>query len=176
MSLRTENNFTRAEKTHPPDPLERQIAYERVEAVKNDMMPSSGAPLLSILSYVYKTIYATCFDTMCVSLSADGLPCLGVGPLFTASLDDLNSVMFVLFHEAMHLMRRHLVKDDRAKRRDSRYQMAQEAWINYVMPPRGLKSVFPSRPVSIQRNYTMTPKKIWPSRVSLCSPRTTSST
>jgi hypothetical protein len=130
----TENNVTRAEKSFPADPVLTAAAKARVKHVKDKLMPTSCVPLLTMLSYVTRQVYATCFPTLQVQLAADKIPVLGISPEYLMGIDTDQGVMFALFHEALHLIRAHLFDPDMQKRQDDRYVLAQEAWINnYIM-------------------------------------------
>jgi hypothetical protein len=126
----TENNVTKAEKLYPADPEKTAKAKELVKNVKDRLMPTVCAPLLGMLCYITRDVYAKCFKTFQVQLAADRIPVLGISPDFVCSLESDNDIMFGLFHESMHLIRHHLLTRDLTKFSDPRWVEANEAWIN----------------------------------------------
>lgn len=75
-------------------------------------------------------VATTAVDTACVVASGDGTCLLAFNPAFFAGLG-LDGVKFVLFHEARHLVQRHLHVDE-ALRGDPVFDLAAEVTINHV--------------------------------------------
>lgn len=147
-------NVADAERLFPADPELTQRAREEIRTVKTKLMPGAQLPLLSMLNYVTREVYATCWDTMAVALAADRIPVLGISPAFTLSLSNQRGIMFVLYHEALHLLRGHLAPNTV---HDAQFTLAREAWINnYVMKLTGM-----SLPVSNGEPSAVDPKKVY---------------
>lgn len=132
----TQNNVTQAGILFPPDPQALIEARDIVEQMVNKKLPTSSLTLTSVILAVTRHVYANkeAFPTMQVQLAADRIPVLGVGVDFVVELDTPDDVMFILAHEAMHLVRQHLREVDPKLLTDEMFTMVQEAWINqYVM-------------------------------------------
>jgi len=129
----TENNVTKAETLFPADPVVTASARKKVDEAINRKMPLISSAITRVIIGVQRRVYAACIPTMQVQLAHDKLPVLGIGPEFADSLDDISGIVFVLSHEAMHLVARHLYIEDPVKRVDPRYTEVIEAWINFFV-------------------------------------------
>jgi len=129
----TENSVTQADKLFPADPAKVAEAKDRVNTAIDRRLAVSHARLATVVASVTRHVYAQCFPTMQVQLAADRIPVLGIGPDFVCSIDNPDDVKFVVAHEAMHLIVRHLFVSDMQKRTDPMYTVCIEAWINYYL-------------------------------------------
>lgn len=115
----------------------RPAAPETVaEAVrlKEAALLDFGMTESAVASWIYAKcrhqIPTTAVDTAAVIASGDGTVVLAFNPDFFVALG-LDGVKFVLFHEARHLVHRHLYTDADL-RRDPVFETATEAVINHV--------------------------------------------
>ena len=115
---------------HPADPETVAEAVRLKEAALLDFGMTNSA----IASWIYAKcryqIPTTAVATACVVASGDGTCLLAFNPEFFVGLG-LAGVKFVLFHEARHLVQRHL-HVDRELREDPVFDIAAEVTINHV--------------------------------------------
>jgi hypothetical protein len=89
-----------------PTPEEQEEAAELVTAALRSLALSSSI-LSSIIMSMMRRVYTSACDTLAVTLGGNGLPVLMVNPEFAKKLGK-DGLVFVLAHEAYHLIKRHL--------------------------------------------------------------------
>ena len=117
----------------PAAEVEPEVA-EQALRLKESALLDFGIGRSVVASWLYakchKHIATTAIPTAAVGATGDGICVLLYNPYFFASLD-LDGVSFVLFHEARHLVHRHLHVDE-VLRRDPLFTVAAEVSINHV--------------------------------------------
>jgi hypothetical protein len=102
--------------------------------LKDAALLDFGMTNSAIASWLYAKcrhqVPTTAVETACVVASGDGACLLAFNPEFFTRLG-LDGVKFVLFHEARHLIQRHLHVDE-AMRADPVFELAAEVTINHV--------------------------------------------
>ncbi|MFF9813294.1 hypothetical protein [Streptomyces sp. NPDC014006] len=118
------------ERYRPADPL----VIEEAQRLKEAALLDFGLTQSAVASWLYAKcphqIATTAVDTAAVVASGDGTCLLLYNPEFFAGLG-LDGVKFVLFHEARHLVHRHLLADPEL-REDPVFTLAAEVAINHV--------------------------------------------
>lgn len=113
----------------PADPDVLEAAKQIVAETINRKLPLASSVITSVLLSVVRRVYTTAIPTMAVTLAADGFPILLVNPDFAVQLEE-DGVMFVLVHEAYHLILLHLLADPHLREHPN-WEIATEACINY---------------------------------------------
>ncbi|MEU8117939.1 hypothetical protein AB0C21_04440 [Spirillospora sp. NPDC049024] len=128
----------------PADPEVVEQARRRKESV----LLGFGAGQSVVASWLYAKCHhhvpTTAIPTAAVAATGDGSCALLYNPYFFMELD-YDGVQFVLFHEARHLMHRHLYVDEEL-RSDPVFTMAAEVSINHVALRRLGRSGLPTIP------------------------------
>jgi hypothetical protein len=129
----------------PADPQVVEQARRRKESV----LLSFGVGQSVVASWLYAKCHhhvpTTAIPTAAVAAVGDGSCALLYNPYFFMRLD-YDGVSFVLFHEARHLMHRHLYVDEEL-RSDPVFTVAVEVSINHVALRRLGRSSLPTIPV-----------------------------
>lgn len=144
----------------PADPAVVAEAVRLKEAALVDFGMESSAIAAWIYSKCVHQIPTTAVATAAVMASGDGTCLLMFNPGFFASIG-LEDVKFVLFHEARHLIQRHLFSDEEL-RADPLFELATESTINHVALTRLRRTTLPTLdgepvgvdPREIHRQYT----------------------
>ncbi|MFB6642069.1 hypothetical protein ACFCYF_33125 [Streptomyces chartreusis] len=124
-------NDRRALEHHrPADPATVEEARRLKEAALLDFGLTESAVASWLYAKCHHQIPTTAVDTAAVVASGDGTCLLLYNPGFFARLG-LDGVKFVLFHEARHLVHRHLFTDPEL-REDPVFELACEVSINHV--------------------------------------------
>ncbi|ANP50740.1 hypothetical protein J2Z21_004513 [Streptomyces griseochromogenes] len=118
------------ERYRPADPAVVEEARRLKEAALLDFGLTQSAVASWLYSKCRHQIPTTAVDTAAVVASGDGSCLLLYNPDFFVRLG-LDGVKFVLFHEARHLVHRHLFADDEL-RADPVFTLAAEVAINHV--------------------------------------------
>ncbi|MFF7750949.1 hypothetical protein ACFZCP_17175 [Streptomyces sp. NPDC007971] len=118
------------EQYRPADPAVVEEARRLKEAALLDFGLTQSAVASWLYSKCRHQIPTTAVDTAAVVASGDGSCLLLYNPGFFVRLG-LDGVKFVLFHEARHLVHRHLFADDEL-RADPVFALAAEVAINHV--------------------------------------------
>lgn len=84
--------------------------------------------LISLITSMTRAVYTSACDTLAVTLGGDGLPMLMIHPPFAKELGK-DGMMFVLGHEAYHLILMHLNANPDL-RNNERWVLATEACVN----------------------------------------------
>ncbi|MCP2340597.1 DUF2201 family putative metallopeptidase [Actinomadura rupiterrae] len=128
----------------PADPDIVAEARKRKESALLDF----GIAQSSVASWLYAKCHhhipTTAVPTAAVLATGDGSRALLYNPHFFLELDQ-EGVKFVLFHEARHLMHRHLYVDEEL-RSDPRFTLAAEVAINHVALLRLRRDSLPTIP------------------------------
>ncbi|WP_026412412.1 DUF2201 family putative metallopeptidase [Actinomadura oligospora] len=128
----------------PADP----DVVEKARQLKEAALLDFGIGQSTIASWLYskchRHIPTTAVPTAAVIATGDGTCALLYNPHFFLELDH-EGVKFVLFHEARHLMHRHLYVDE-VLRGDPRFTLAAEVAINHVALLRLRRSALPTVP------------------------------
>ncbi|NUR44191.1 MAG: hypothetical protein HOV73_29335 [Streptomyces sp.] len=114
----------------PADPVVVAEARRLKEAALLDFGLTESAVASWLYAKCHHQIPTTAIDTAAVVASGDGTCLLLYNPDFFAGLG-LDGVKFVLFHEARHLVHRHLFADPEL-RADPVFELAAEVSINHV--------------------------------------------
>ncbi|PWI14113.1 hypothetical protein DI272_08050 [Streptomyces sp. Act143] len=114
----------------PADPEVVAEARRLKEAALLDFGLTESAVASWLYTKCHHQIPTTAIDTAAVVASGDGTCLLLYNPDFFAGLG-LDGVKFVLFHEARHLVHRHLLADPEL-RSDPVFELAAEVSINHV--------------------------------------------
>ena len=112
-----------------PEVLEE--AQNLVATVVQRRLPFQGSVLATIIMGVLRRVYTTAVDTMAVHLRNDGFPGLLINPNFALDIGE-NGCIFVLTHEAGHIIRQHLFGGDEF-RDDEFWNLSREACINNMV-------------------------------------------
>ncbi|MEU6306003.1 DUF2201 family putative metallopeptidase [Streptomyces chartreusis] len=124
-------NDRRALEHHrPADPATVEEARRLKEAALLDFGLTESAVASWLYAKCHHQIPTTAVDTAAVAASGDGTCLLLYNPGFFVRLG-LDGVKFVLFHEARHLVHRHLFTDPEL-REDPVFELACEVSINHV--------------------------------------------
>ncbi|MGI5204928.1 DUF2201 family putative metallopeptidase [Spirillospora sp. CA-108201] len=122
---------------------------EQARRRKESVLLGFGVGQSTVASWLYAKcqhhIPTTAIPTAAVAAAGDGSRALLYNPYFFMELD-YDGVRFVLFHEARHLMHRHLYVDEEL-RSDPVFTMAAEVSINHVALRRLGRSGLPTIPV-----------------------------
>lgn len=114
------------------DPVDPEIA-EQVEAIVDrwrfDLTINSVT--LSAMAEGMTPVVTRYEDTAFVTLDKFGIPLLGVNPEFVLSI--VTNGQFVLAHEMMHLLMRHLNSSDEVEQKDPLFVYACEVAINFLV-------------------------------------------
>ncbi|MFJ9893222.1 hypothetical protein ACIQPR_07805 [Streptomyces sp. NPDC091280] len=138
------------ERYRPADPAVVAEARRLKEAALLDFGLTESAVASWLYAKCHHQIPTTAVDTAAVVASGDGSCLLLFNPDFFAGLG-LDGVKFVLFHEARHLVHRHLFADPEL-REDPVFELAAEVSINHVALVRLGRSELPlldGRPTGI---------------------------
>ena len=106
-------------------------AKNLVEAVIQRRLPFKGGTLATIIMGVLRRVYTTEIPTMAVHLRNDGFPGLLINPNFALDIGE-DGCVFVLTHEAGHIIRQHLFGGDEF-RGDEFWTLSREACINNMV-------------------------------------------
>lgn len=134
----------------PADPAVVAQARRLKEAALLDFGLTESAVASWLYAKCHHQIPTTAIDTAAVVASGDGTCLLLFNPDFFAGLG-LDGVKFVLFHEARHLVHRHLFADPEL-RADPVFELAAEVSINHVALVRLRRDALPlldGRPTGI---------------------------
>jgi hypothetical protein len=118
------------ERYRPADPGTVEEARRLKEAALLDFGLTESAVASWLYAKCHHQIATTAVDTAAVVASGDGSCLLLYNPDFFVGLG-LDGVKFVLFHEARHLVHRHLFADEEL-RADPVFELACEVSINHV--------------------------------------------
>ncbi|MFF4545890.1 hypothetical protein [Streptomyces sp. NPDC001435] len=118
------------ERYRPADPAVVEEARRLKEAALLDFGLTESAVASWLYAKCHHQIPTTAVDTAAVVASGDGSCLLLYNPDFFVALG-LDGVKFVLFHEARHLVHRHLFADAEL-REDPVFELAAEVSINHV--------------------------------------------
>ena len=118
------------ERYRPADPAKVAEARRLKEAALLDFGLTESAVASWLYAKCHHQIPTTAVDTAAVVASGDGSCLLLFNPDFFVRLG-LDGVKFVLFHEARHLVQRHLFADAEL-REDPVFELASEVSINHV--------------------------------------------
>lgn len=124
------NDRRALERYRPADPATVEEARRLKEAALLDFGLTESAVASWLYAKCHHQIPTTAVDTAAVVASGDGTCLLLYNPGFFARLG-LDGVKFVLFHEARHLVHRHLFTDPEL-REDPVFELACEVSINHV--------------------------------------------
>lgn len=114
----------------PADPEVVAEARRRKEAALMDFGVGQSAVASWLYSKCHHHVPTTAVPTAAVVATGDGGCALLYNPYFFTELD-FDGVKFVLFHEARHLMHRHLYVDEEL-RADRAFTLAAEVAVNHV--------------------------------------------
>ncbi|MFC5744366.1 DUF2201 family putative metallopeptidase [Actinomadura rugatobispora] len=128
----------------PADPEVVEQARRRKESALLDFGVGQSAVASWLYAKCHHHIPTTAIPTAAVVATGDGGCALLYNPYFFAELD-FDGVKFVLFHEARHLMHRHLHVDEEL-RSDPTFTLAAEVAINHVALRRLGRSSLPTMP------------------------------
>ena len=106
-------------------------AKNLIETVIQRRLPFQGSVLATIIMGVLRRVYTTAVPTMAVHLRNDGFPGLLINPNFALDIGE-NGCIFVLTHEAGHIIRQHIFGGE-AFRDDDFWNLAKEACINNMV-------------------------------------------
>jgi predicted metal-dependent peptidase len=129
MALLDPSNMVKTlEETNPAPP---EVIEEAKDVVAKQLrgLSLSNSVLSSIIIGMLRRVYTTAVETYAVTLAGDGFPMLLINPHFAIKLGDEGGV-FVLCHEAKHLLNCHLYVDP-ALNGDPMWEMATEGTINF---------------------------------------------
>ncbi|QKG21599.1 DUF2201 family putative metallopeptidase [Actinomadura verrucosospora] len=129
----------------PGDPEAVAEARRRKEAALLDFGVGESAVASWLYAKCHHHIPTAAIPTAAVVATGDGGCALLYNPSFFLDLDP-DGVKFVLFHEARHLMHRHLHVDEEL-RRDPVFSLAAEVSINHVALRRLNRTSLPTVPV-----------------------------
>ncbi|WP_327592629.1 DUF2201 family putative metallopeptidase [Streptomyces chartreusis] len=124
------NDRRALERHRPADPATVEEARRLKEAALLDFGLTESAVASWLYAKCHHQIPTTAVDTAAVVASGDGTSLLLYNPGFFVRLG-LDGVKFVLFHEARHLVHRHLFTDPEL-REDPVFELACEVSINHV--------------------------------------------
>nr|WP_107908228.1 hypothetical protein [Streptomyces chartreusis] len=124
------NDRRALERHRPADPARVEEARRLKEAALLDFGLTESAVASWLYAKCHHQIPTTAVDTAAVVASGDGTCLLLYNPGFFVRLG-LDGVKFVLFHEARHLVHRHLFTDPEL-REDPVFELACEVSINHV--------------------------------------------
>ncbi|MFE4580314.1 DUF2201 family putative metallopeptidase [Streptomyces chartreusis] len=124
------NDRRALERYRPADPATVEEARRLKEAALLDFGLTESAVASWLYAKCHHQIPTTAVDTAAVVASGDGTCLLLYNPGFFVRLG-LDGVKFVLFHEARHLVHRHLFTDPEL-REDPVFELACEVSINHV--------------------------------------------
>ncbi|GAA3734108.1 hypothetical protein GCM10022225_15560 [Plantactinospora mayteni] len=128
------------------EPAEPEVV-ERARRLKESALLDFGVGQSVLASWLYAKchhhIATTAVPTAAVVATGDGGCALLYNPYFLTELD-LDGVKFVLFHEARHLMHRHLHVEEEL-RGDPAFVLAAEVAINHVAMRRLERSTLPNQ-------------------------------
>jgi len=124
------NDRRALERYRPADPATVEEARRLKEAALLDFGLTESAVASWLYAKCHHQIPTTAVDTAAVVASGDGTCLLLYNPGFFARLG-LDGVKFVLFHEARHLVHRHLFTDPELLE-DPVFELACEVSINHV--------------------------------------------
>lgn len=128
----------------PADPDAVDEARRRKETALLDFGIGASTVASWLYSKCHHHIPTTAVPTAAVIATGDGTCALLYNPHFFLELD-LEGIKFVLFHEARHLMHRHLYVDE-VLRGDPRFTLAAEVAINHVALRRLRRTTLPTVP------------------------------
>ncbi|GAA4078052.1 DUF2201 family putative metallopeptidase [Actinomadura miaoliensis] len=128
----------------PADPEVVEEARRRKEAALLDFGVGQSVVASWLYAKCHHHIPTTAIPTAAVVATGDGSCALLYNPCFFVELD-FDGVKFVLFHEARHLMHRHLYVDEEL-RTDPAFTLAAEVVINHVALRRLGRSTLPTIP------------------------------
>ncbi|WP_344594943.1 DUF2201 family putative metallopeptidase [Actinomadura vinacea] len=128
----------------PADPEVVEEARQRKEAALLDFGVGQSVVTSWLYSKCHHHIPTTAIPTAAVMATGDGSCALLYNPYFFMDLD-FDGVKFVLFHEARHLMHRHLHVDEEL-RTDPAFRLAAEVAINHVALRRLQRPGLPTMP------------------------------
>lgn len=109
---------------------ETREAYERLELAMS-FAATQAKFVSSFFASVPYQVPTTDVDTFAVTLSGDGARFLLYNPIFLNSLETEKDVLFISLHESLHLLLRHMQRDE-GVRGDKVWTMACEIVINAV--------------------------------------------
>ncbi|WP_225993251.1 DUF2201 family putative metallopeptidase [Actinomadura rudentiformis] len=133
----------------PADPEVVEEARRRKEAALLDFGVGQSVVASWLYAKCHHHIPTTAIPTAAVMATGDGSCALLYNPYFFLELD-LEGVKFVLFHEARHLMHRHLYVEEEL-RTDPAFTLAAEVAINHVALQRLRRSSLPTVPAGGSR-------------------------
>jgi len=123
-----------------------EAVIARARRYKEEALLDFGMELSVIASWLYTKCHhhipTTAIDTAAVMASGDGTCLLLYNPTFFCELG-LDGVKFVLFHEARHLIQRHLFAESEL-RADPVFTLAAEVTINHVAMTRLGRTTLPT--------------------------------
>lgn len=125
----TENRDVVGSLANTATPEETEAATARINTALSHAGLGDAPVLANVMMNVHYRVPTTDIDTMAVTARGDGIPVLMYNPHFTLQLAETWCVLFVLYHEMLHLLYRHL-EADRELHTDRRYNLACEATIN----------------------------------------------
>ncbi|MEU6720474.1 hypothetical protein ABZ897_54245 [Nonomuraea sp. NPDC046802] len=145
----------------PADPAVIEQAHQLKEAALLDFGIRDSAVASWLYTKCHHQIPTTAVPTAAVVASGDGTCLLLYNPEFFVALG-IHGVKFVLYHEARHLIQRHLYVDE-GLRTDPLFTVATEVTINHVVLTRLRRSELPRSedddkigidPRDVHRRYT----------------------
>jgi hypothetical protein len=110
-----------------PSPEEQEETAKLVDSALRSLALTSTI-LSSIIMSMMRRVYTSACDTLAVTLGGNGLPILMVNTEFAKKLGK-DGLVFVLSHEAYHLIKEHLHSDP-LLRENPNWQLATEAGVN----------------------------------------------
>lgn len=120
---------------------------ERARQLKESALLDLGIAHSVVVSWLYAKCHhhipTTMISTAAVTATGDGSCALLYNPHFLTELE-VDGVCFVLFHEARHLIHRHLYVEE-ALRDDPVFEVAAEVAINHVVMARLRRGNLPTR-------------------------------
>ncbi|MUL44050.1 hypothetical protein FZ103_23285 [Streptomonospora sp. PA3] len=144
------SDLRRLRAEEPADPQVVEEARGRKEAALKDFGVTQSAVVSWLYAKCHHHIPTTAVPTAAVVATGDGSCALLYNPYFFVDLD-ADGVRFVLFHEARHLMHRHLHVEEEL-RSDPVFALAAEVAINHVALRRLSRSGLPTVPVHPRRS------------------------
>lgn len=145
------------------DPEVVEAARRRKEAALLDFGVGQSVVASWLYAKCHHHIPTTAIATAAVVATGDGSCALLYNPYFFMELDPYG-VKFVLFHEARHLMHRHLYVDEDL-RSDPVFALAAEVAINHVTLRRLEQSTMPTVPTVPVRSGAKEPVGVDPDRI-----------
>lgn len=111
-----------------PTPEEIEEAADLFAQAKRGLAIRSSL-LVSLITSMTRAVYTSACDTLAVTLAGDGIPMLMIHPPFAKKLGKAGMI-FVLAHEAYHLILMHLHENYAELRKNPLWIMATEAIVN----------------------------------------------